>query len=398
MSPAEGEHNVRVPGTLTIGIGLLGVGWMGALHTACYRRVRDHYPETPAPRLVVAADEVPERAEKALALGYAETTTDWRDVLAHPDVDAVSITSPNSMHLEMATAAAQAGKHIWAEKPLGRSPAETRAIAAAVEAAGVRSIVGLNYREAPAVQHAREIVRSGELGELRRFRGWFIGDYAADPRGALSWRFLRDQAGLGVLGDIMSHAVDLALCVVGPIRGLTAIDRTYITERPKVQMGTGTHFSVVEGGELGAVENEDHVVALVEFDGDLMGSIEASRVTVGKRCEVGFEVHGTRGSVAWDFRRMNELQLYLPLRNGDEGEATVYMGPEHPNYAPFQPGPAIAMGYDDLKVIEAHLFLDSIADGRQREPGVREMLATAEVIDAMDRSRRSRAWERVATA
>jgi predicted dehydrogenase len=382
-----------------VGIGLLGVGWMGELHSASYRRVRDHYPETPTPRLVIAADEVPARAEKARTLlGYEQVTTDWREVLAHPEVEAVSITSPNFMHLEMAVAAAQAGKHIWAEKPLGRSAAETRKIAAAVTAAGVRSLVGLNYRQAPAVQHARNLVATGELGELTRFRGWFVGDYASDPRGALSWRFLREQAGLGVLADIMSHAVDLAQALVGPIVAATAVERTLIKQRPKVAPGTGTHFSVVEGGELGDVENEDYALAIVEFERGLVGSLEASRVTVGKHTETGFEVHGTRGALAWDFRRMNELELYLPLANGDAGVATVYMGPQHPEYAAFQPGPAIAMGYDDLKVIEAHLFLASIADGRQREPGVREMLAAAEAIDAMVRSCRSGAWERVAAA
>jgi predicted dehydrogenase len=298
----------------------------------------------------------------------------------------------------MAVAAAQAGKHVWAEKPLGRSAAETREIAAAVEAAGVRSLVGLNYRQAPAVQHARNLVAAGELGELTRFRGWFVGDYASDPRGALSWRFLRDQAGLGVLGDIMSHAVDLAHLVVGPIVAATAVERTLIARRPKVAPGTGTHFSVVEGGELGDVENEDYALAIVEFERGLVGSLEASRVTVGKHTELGFEVHGSRGAASWDFKRMNELELFLPLANGDAGAATVFMAPQHPEYAAFQPGPAIAMGYDDLKVIEAHLFLDSIVDGRQREPGVREMLAAAETIDAMVRSCRSGAWERVATA
>src|SRR5258708_1449789 len=179
----------------------------------------------------------------------------------------------------------------------------------------------------------------------------------------------------------MSHAVDTALALAGPIAAVTAVDQTFVKQRPKVAPGTGTHFSVVEGGELGDVENEDAALAIVEFERGFFGSLEASRVAVGRHAETGFEVHGTRGALAWDFKRMNEIDVYLPLANGDAGFATVYMGPQHPEYAAFQPGPAIAMGYDDLKVIEAHLFLDSIADGRQREPGVREMLAAAEVID-----------------
>ena len=380
-----------------IGIGLLGVGWMGELHTESYRRVRSHYPEFPGrPRFVIAADDSPERAERARALlGYESSTTDWRDVLAHPGVDAVSLTAPNFMHVEMASAAAAAGKHIWAEKPLGRSPAETREIAAAVEAAGVRTIVGLNYRHAPAVQHARNLVAAGTIGELTRFRGWFLGDYGADPRIALSWRFSRELAGLGVLGDIMSHAVDLAHLLAGPIAAATAVTQTIVPTRPVIPLGTGTHFSLVEGGETAEVGNEDYALAMIRFERGLTGSLEASRVTVGKHAETGFEIHGTEGALAWDFRRMNELEVHLPLASGDAGSATVYMGPQHPEYAHFQPGPAIAMGYDDLKVIEAHLFLQSVLDGVQREPGVREMLAVARVLEAMEESAETGAWTAV---
>jgi predicted dehydrogenase len=383
--------------TREIGIGLLGVGWMGRLHTASYRRVRDHYPDLPAaPRFVIAADEVPERAEQARTeLGYETATTDWREVLAHPDVEAVSITSPNLFHLPMATAAAEAGKHIRVEKPLGRSLAETRAIADAVAAAGVLTMVGLNYRHTPAVRHARDLVQAGTIGELTRFRGWFLGDYGADPRIALSWRFSRELAGLGAVGDVMPHAADLALFLAGPIEAVSAVTETVVKTRPLIPAGTGTHFSLVEGGEQGVVDNEDYALALVRFARGFAGSVEASRVTVGKHAEAGFEIHGTKGALAWDFRRMNELEVFLPLASGDAGSATVYMGPQHPEYARFQPGPAIAMGYDDLKVVEARLFLESILDGTQREPGVAEMLAVAQVLDAVARSGDTGAWTSV---
>jgi predicted dehydrogenase len=384
--------------TREIGIGLLGVGWMGRLHTASYRRVRDHYPDLAlVPRFVIAADEVPERAEEArTTLGYETATDDWQEVLAHPEVEAVSITSPNFLHLPMALAAARAGKHIRVEKPLGRSLAETEAIAEAVAAAGVRTMVGLNYRHTPAVQHARDLVQHGAIGELTRFRGWFLGDYGADPRIALSWRFSRELAGLGAVGDVMAHAVDLALLLAGPIEAASAVTQTFIKTRPRIPAGTGTHFSLIEGGEQAEVENEDYALALVRFSAGFTGSIEASRVTVGKHAESGFEIHGTKGAVAWDFRRMNELEVYLPLANGDAGSATIYMGPQHPEYARFQPGPAIAMGYDDLKVIEAHLFLESIADGVQRKPGVAEMLSVARVLDAVARSGETGAWTEIA--
>jgi predicted dehydrogenase len=380
-----------------IGIGLIGVGWMGQLHTVAYGRVGHHYPECEAmPRFVIAADDTVSRAELARErLGYEQATTDWLEVLAHPAVEAVSITAPNFVHRDVAVAAAKAGKHFWGEKPLGRFPHETAEIAAAVAAADIRTVVGLNYRHPSAVQYAKQLIDAGELGEIRRYRGCFLGDYASDPRGALSWRFLREYAGLGALGDLMSHVADMAQFLVGPIARVTAQVERQITRRPKVPMGSGTHFAVVEGGELGEVENEDAVSSLVEFADGVRGSLEATRVLVGRHVEMSFEVHGTKGALRWDFQRMNELEVYLPLVNGDEGFATVFMKPGHPEYAHFQPGPALPFSFDDLKVIEAHLFLESVLDGRQREPGVREMLQAAKVIDAMARSSESGQWEDV---
>jgi predicted dehydrogenase len=371
---------------------------MGEVHSTSYRRVPVHFPECEGrARLVVAADEVEERARGAAErLGYAEWTTDWREVIARPDVEAVSITSPNFVHRDMAVAAAEAGKHFWGEKPLGRTPAETAEIAAAAERAGIRTIVGLNYRHAPAVQHARQLIADGALGEVNHFRMQFIASYSANPRGALSWRFSRELAGSGILADLGSHAVDLAQFLLGPIARVTAASAILIPKRPKAEMGTGTHFSVVEGdAELGEVENEDWTAALVEFESGLKGTIELSRVLVGAEARYRFEANGTRGAVAWDFERMNELELYLPLETGDAGTARVVMGPQHPDFARFQPGQGIAMGYDDLKVIEAYRFLQSIADGRQREPGVGEILAAAKVLDAIARSFESGAWEEV---
>jgi predicted dehydrogenase len=385
-----------------IGIGLLGVGWMGQLHSASYRRVRDHYPACQGtPRLVIAADASEERARAASEeLGYESWTADWREVLAHPEVDAVSITAPNFLHCEMALAAAQAGKHIWVEKPLGRFPAETVRAADGVTAAGVRNVVGLNYRHAPAVQYARRLITSGEIGDVNHYRSQFLASYASHPQGALSWRFSRDLAGYGILYDLMSHEVDLAQFLLGPISRVTGRWSTVVKQRPLLEMGTGTHFTVagdaeLGDAELGEVENEDRVVALVEFETGLVGTIESSRAAVGPEARYVFEANGTGGAVAWNFERMNELGLCLPLPSGDRGYSTVYMSPNHPDFGHFQPGPGLPMSYSDLKVIEAYLFMESIVDGVQRTPGVAEMAAAARVLDAIARSAESKAWEEV---
>lgn len=339
---------------------------------------------------------MPERAERARQLGYERWTTNWRDVIGDAEVDAVSITAPNDLHREMALAAAAAGKHFWGEKPLGRFPAETAEIAAAADAAGIRTIVGLNYRNAPAVQHTKTLVERGALGPLNHFRMQFLAGYSANPRGALSWRFRNDRAGLGVFGDLGSHAVDLAQHLLGPIARVSATSSIMIPVRPKIADGSGTHFGVVEGdAELGAVENEDWGAALVEFESGVRGTIELSRSMVGADARYTFEVNGTAGAARWNFERMNELELHGPTGARDVGWTTVRMGAEHPDFARFQPGAGIGMGYDDLKVIEAARFLQSVADGRQGEPGVREMDAAARVTAAIVRSCESGAWETV---
>jgi predicted dehydrogenase len=295
----------------------------------------------------------------------------------------------------MAVAAAQAGKHLRAEKPLGRVPAETLEICEAVERAGVRCVVGLNYRHVPAVQHAARLIADGAVGDVNHFRMQMVASYAASPHGALSWRFRRDQAGLGILGDLGSHALDLAQMLLGPIVRVTATSAILVPRRPIPAPG-GTHFSLVEeGAELGDVENEDWAAALVEFERGVRGTVELSRVMVGADARYSFEINGTEGSLSWDFERMNELGVLAHLATGEHGVARVMAGPAQPDFSAFQPGTGMQMGFDDLKVVEARLFLQSVADGRQRAPGTAEIASAARVLDAVDRSCASGRWEEV---
>jgi predicted dehydrogenase len=354
-----------------IGIGLLGAGWMGDLHTLAYRQVVQHYPDIGVePRLVIVADQSAHRANGAKdRFGYEHSTTDWREALSHPDVDAVSIVTPNFMHREMGLAAAAAGKHFWGEKPLGRTPSETAEIVAAALASGISTTVGFNYRHAPVVQHAKRLIARGALGEITRYRGFFLCGYASNPLGALSWRFKRDQAGLGVLGDLMTHVVDMAHYLIGPISRVSTQQATLIPQRPVMPASAGSHFSIVENGEMAPVENEDSATSLVRFESGLQGTLEASRVVVGPHASMGFEVHGASGALAWNFERMNELEIFGDLASsGDSGYATVMAGPQHPDFTNFMPGAGNSMGFQDLKTIEAKLFLESIRDGVSQPP------------------------------
>ena len=374
-----------------IGIGIIGMGWMGMTHARAYRQIRDRFPDCPLnPKLIVCADEVTERTTEAQTrFGFERRTTDFRNVIADGDVQLVSIAAPNSMHLEIAEAATAAGKHVFCEKPVGRNPSETKAIYAAAQRAGSLTCVGYNYRWAPLVQYAQQLISNRKLGELTHYRGRFFAGYARHPRAVLSWRFQKEIAGLGTLGDLISHVIDMAHFIVGDIDSVASQRETFIPERPLATAGTGTHFTLGTGGEVGAVTNEDYVGALVRFKNGARGTLEACRVITGPKCEMAFEVHGTDGALRWNFERMNELDVYLPAEDGfPDGYTRVLSGPSHPFHSDFNPGPGVGLGYDDLKTIEASQFLRAIHAGKQGNPGFREAAAVADVQAAIQT-----AWE-----
>ncbi|WP_031103663.1 Gfo/Idh/MocA family protein [Streptomyces sp. NRRL S-146] len=380
----------------TLGVAVIGFGWMGRVHTQAYARVRHHYPQLPlVPELVTVAEEVPGRAEEAAAqFGFASTTRDWREVAADPRVRAVSITAPNFLHREIGVAMAEAGKHIWIEKPVGLTAEDAGAVADAVAKAGVQGAVGFNYRNAPAVEAARELIASGEIGTVTHVRVRLFSDYAAHPEGALTWRYERERGGSGVLGDLASHGVDLARHLLGDITSLTADTAIFLPERARPTGATAGH-SRAAGGELGPVENEDYVSCLLRFASGARGVLEACRVSVGEQNNYGFEVHGTKGAVFWDFRRMNELGISRGTTYQDQAVTTVHVGPGHGEFAAFQPGAANAMGYDDLKVIEAYRFLRSVAEGTPHGATLTDAVHSAAALDAMARSAQSGNWTEV---
>ncbi|MFD7695314.1 Gfo/Idh/MocA family protein [Streptomyces sp. NPDC059805] len=380
----------------TLGVAVVGFGWMGRVHTQAYARLAHHYPNLPLrPELVTVAEEVPGRAEEAAArFGFASATRDWREVAADPRVRAVSVTAPNFLHREIGVAMAEAGKHLWIEKPVGLTADDARAVADAASRAGVRSAVGFNYRNAPAVETARDLVASGDIGTVTHMRIRLFSDYAAHPQGALTWRYERERGGSGVLGDLASHGVDLARLLLGDIASLTADTAIFVPERARPTGATAGH--TLATGELGPVENEDYVSCLLRFASGARGVLEACRVSVGEQNNYGFEVHGTRGAVSWDFRRMGELRVSRGTAYQDQPVATVHVGPGDGEFGAFQPGAANAMGYDDLKVVEAYRFLRSIAEGTAYGATLEDAVRSAAVLDAMVRSAADGTWVDVA--
>ncbi len=382
--------------THALGIGVIGMGWMGMAHSRAYRAISDRFYDSGIrPRLVICADDVAARAQQAqAALGFAESTTDWHAVIDHPDVQVVNIAAPNYLHLEMVRAVTAAGKHVFCEKPVGRTPQETAEIEALARNAGVMSFVGFNYRWAPMVQYAKALIDEGRLGRITHYRGRFFAMYGSNPLGHLTWRFKQAYAGSGVLGDIMSHVVDMAHMLIGPIARVVSTRHTFIPERP-LPTGQGTHFGLgTPDDPTGPVENEDYVGALVQFTNGAQGSFETCRAIFGPKCEMSFEVNGTKGAIKWNFERLNELELYLPNDDAtSDGYTNLIGGPRFPDHGRFNPGDGIGVGYEDLKCIEAYNFLQSIVQGQQREPSFASALNLAGVQAAMIRSWESGHWE-----
>ncbi|MCB9079791.1 MAG: Gfo/Idh/MocA family oxidoreductase [Anaerolineaceae bacterium] len=383
--------------TREIGVGVIGMGWMGEVHSRAYREIRDRfYNSGIKPRMIACSDNVLERATAAQErFGFEHHTTDWREVMANPDIEAVNITTPNGLHLEMVRAAAAAGKHILCEKPVGKDPQETALCEHAARQAGVLTFVGYNYRWPPMVQYAKQLIEDGRLGRLTHYRSRFVACYASDPYGVLSWRFLREN-GLGILSDLGSHALDMAHFIAGPIEKVIGNKETFIRERP-LPKGGGTHFNV--GGPddpMGEVTNEDYVGALLRFANGVQGTMEMCRVINGPKAEYTFEIHGTAGAIKWNFEQMNELEVQFRSKNeAEDGYRTILAGPAHPYYDRFNPGPGMVMGYEDLKVIESFNFLNSIAAGKPGSPGFGEALQVANVQTAIERSWESERWETV---
>lgn len=380
-----------------VGIAVLGLGWMGQAHSRAALRIPSLFPERSFdPKLVVCADTDAGRRERATRdFGFERATEDWREAVASPDVDAVWVTAPNMLHIPMIEAACAAGKAVFSEKPIGGKPEQAVLAYQAAQLAGVPTGVGYNYLWAPLVLHARELIASGELGEITHYRGRFLSMYGSDELGLLSWRFMMDEAGYGVTSDILSHSVSLAQFLVGPITEVVGMQATNITHRP-IPTGASSHYGRGNPEDpKGKVENEDFASMLCQFESGATGTFEASRTMVGPESQNAFEVYGTKGALAWNFERVNELQYYRLTEDKSSGFTTVFGGDRFPFHGAFAPGKANAIGFEDLVAIEDYAFLEAMTTGTRFSPGFREAVDVVGVQQALINSWGSRTWEPV---
>ena len=359
----------------SLGIGLIGTGFMGKCHALAYGSVKAVFGDVADIRLEVLCDVPADKADAfANQFGFARGTADWNDLIADPKVDIVCITTPNKVHKEMAMAALEAGKHVHLEKPMALTLEDARTMLDLSEKTGAKTIVGYNYLQNPAFKHAQKLIADGAIGRIVHFRGAVDEDYQADPDLAWTWRATKADAGLGTLGDLGCHLISLATALVGPVESLIAETRTVHVTRP---MSDGSN-------EHREVENEDIASALLTFQNGVHGVVSTSRSAWGRKSYIGFEVHGTEGMITFDQERMNELRLYQntgPL--AEQGFKTLLTGPAHPPYGQFVPAAGHQLGFNDLKVIEAHEFLRAIEEDRPASPSFREALHFEQVIHAI---------------
>ena len=346
----------------TLGIGMLGYAFMGKAHSNALKKLPYMmYPPVAIPRLVAIAGRNAEAtAEAAKRYGYEKYYTDWHDLINDPDIQVFDNGGPNDVHAEPCIAAAQAGKHVFCEKPLGRTAEEAKAMLDAVVKAGVQNMVAHNYRFVPAIVLARNLIASGKLGRIYHFRAVYLQEWIMDPNFGKVWRLDKSIAGSGTLGDLGSHIIDLARYLVGEPTKTMAMTKTFIKERP-----------LLDGsGKRGEVDVDDAFTALIEFENGAMGTLEASRFAAGRKNYEVLEINGEHGSIRFNMERMNELEVYWAEEEPRDtrGFHTVSVTESfHPYYENWWPQGHI-IGYEHSFVHEFHHFFDAIINGNPVAP------------------------------
>jgi len=365
-----------------LGIGLVGSGFMGKAHAFAFHAAPQIFDLPLKPELAVLADINQAQADEAARrLGFRKAVADWRNLIDDSAVDVVAITAPNALHKPIALAALKAGKAVYCEKPLAASLTDAKEMANAAGASSPANLVGFNYLKNPIVGLAREIISSGEIGEVIAFRGIHAEDYMVDAAAPHSFR--TDPTGGGVMMDLGSHIVSLARHLVGPIEEVSAAAGTLHRTRPSA-----------DGPKPVSIDDHTHVVA--RFANGVLGTITASWVTTGRKMQLDFEIAATRGSLTFSAERFNELHLYsADDREKRRGFKTLLAGPDTPPYGNFCPAPGHQLGFNDLKTIEvAHLVM-AVAGKEKPSPDFQEAYEIQRTVAAALRSAQEKSWVRV---
>ncbi|QDI91931.1 Gfo/Idh/MocA family oxidoreductase [Salicibibacter halophilus] len=379
-----------------LNVGLIGAGFMAKAHSMAYASMPMFFwPAKLIPykkTIVDVSDDLAQEASERF--GFENYSTDWKAVVRDPEIDVIDIVTPNHLHEEIAIEAAKEGKHIISEKPLARNSEETQRMLEAVQNANVKNMVAFNYRKTPAVALAKKFIDEGSIGRILNFRGTYLQEFSADPNSPLSWRFQKDKAGSGALGDIGTHVIDFAHYLVGDISHVMSLTNTWIKERP-VQSGGIDKLGTVklEDAEKQPVDVDDEISTLLKFDNGAIGSIEATRNAWGRQNFLTFEIHGEKGSLYFNYERRDELQVSFADDPDDKkGFKTIYTGPAHPYGEGLWPIPALGIGYSETKIIEIHDFFKAIVENKECSPSFLDGHRIAVVSDAILKSAESESW------
>jgi predicted dehydrogenase len=378
-------------------IGIVGAGWMGKVHAMSYRTARSAFGPDPAePVLASIADLNLEMAERAARdCGVSRAVADWREIIDDKSIDIVDICTPNDMHFDVAMAALAAGKHVYCEKPLANTVDLARQMAEAAQRAGVTSLVGFNYIQNPVHGLARAAIARGELGDLTYVRLFFNSDFMADRSLQHTWRNDIARAGSGVIGDIGAHCLSYFYHLVGREIEEVLCSLQFVVPDHAAPLAAGGFRLGAQGDATRRIANttDDIATVMFRFAGGGLGHMEMSRVSTGIRFDIGYDIVGSKGTLRYDYQRINDLDLYReegPVEG--RGFTRMQMGPTDPRYAALLPVSALGLGYNDYKAMEAREMIEAVAAGRPAYPDFAFGYRVQRVVEACQKSHAEHGW------
>ena len=375
-----------------LNVGLVGYKFMGKAHSNAWSRLGMFFDaDATVTKKAICGRDAEWAAKSAAKYGWDGVETDWRALVSRPDIDVIDITAPSNAHRDIAVAAAQAGKHVFCEKPLALTLADARLMHEEAEKAGIKHQIGFNYRFAPAVVLAKRMIDEGKLGTIRHVRASYLQDFIIDPDFPLVWRLQKDVCGSGSLGDLGAHFIDLARYLVGDFRSVMGIQKTFIKSRPLVEKMQGLSASAAADAPRGEVDVDDGTVFLAEFECGALGCFEATRFAQGHKNDLSIEVNGDKGSIKFIFERMNELQYFsADDEPGLQGFRLIQASEGiHPYMTAWWPTGHV-IGYEHTFVHEMYEFVQAIANDRPTCPNFADGVECSRVIEAVELSAQRR--------
>lgn len=384
----------------TLRVGMIGYRFMGKAHSNAWRQAPHFFPLKAGVELHTICGRDPKALEEArVQLGWANASTDWRQVVSSPDIDIVDINTPNDSHAEIAIAAAKAGKHILCEKPLALNLAECKEMLEAVKKARVVNMVCHNYRRIPAIAQAKKMIEEGTLGDIYHYHARYAQDWIVDPEFPLVWRLQKGVSGSGAHGDINAHIIDIARYLVGEFKEVCGLMNTFIKERPlQDQGGKGDGLGAKAGKKMGKVTVDDAAICIGKFANGALANLEATRFALGRKNHIEVEINGSKGSLYFDFEDMNRLKWFDNTQKADrQGFSDILVtqpGGAHPFVGNWWP-PGHIIGYEHTFVHTIADFVNACVAGKSVQPTFEDGMRNQRVLEAVEESAKSRQWVKI---